>query len=75
MQMRHERSGNTLQASALANEACLRQPTPSAHTRKETQARAENLELERGLQYIDHPGYNQDRGPVLVEMLRVHVDF
>jgi len=28
-----------------------------------------------GLQYIDHPGYNQDRGPVLVEMLRFHVDF
>jgi high affinity Mn2+ porin len=28
-----------------------------------------------GLQYIDDPGYNQDRGPVLVEMLRVHVDF
>jgi high affinity Mn2+ porin len=21
------------------------------------------------LQYIDHPGYNQDRGPVLLEML------
>jgi high affinity Mn2+ porin len=28
-----------------------------------------------GLQYVDHPGYNQDRGPVLVEMLRLHVDF
>lgn len=28
-----------------------------------------------GLQYIDHPGYNQDRGPVLVEMARLHVDF
>jgi len=28
-----------------------------------------------GLQYIDHPGYNRDRGPVLVEMLRLHVDF
>jgi len=28
-----------------------------------------------GLQYIDHPGYNQDRGPVLVGMLRLHVDF
>jgi hypothetical protein len=28
-----------------------------------------------GLQYIDHPGYNQDRGPVLVEMLRLHMDF
>ena len=28
-----------------------------------------------GLQYIDHPGYNRDRGPVLVEMLRLHVEF
>jgi len=28
-----------------------------------------------GLQYIRHPGYNQDRGPVLVEMGRLHVDF
>ena len=28
-----------------------------------------------GLEYIGHPGYNQDRGPVLVEMLRVHADF
>jgi high affinity Mn2+ porin len=28
-----------------------------------------------GLQYIRHPGYNQDRGPVLVETGRVHVDF
>ncbi len=28
-----------------------------------------------GLQYIDHPGYNQDRGPVLVGMLRLHLDF
>jgi carbohydrate-selective porin OprB len=28
-----------------------------------------------GLQYIDHPGYNRDRGPVLVGMLRLHVDF
>jgi high affinity Mn2+ porin len=27
-----------------------------------------------GLQYVDHPGYNQDRGPVLVAMLRLHVD-
>jgi high affinity Mn2+ porin len=26
-------------------------------------------------QYIDHPGYNQDRGPVLVESVRMHVDF
>jgi high affinity Mn2+ porin len=27
------------------------------------------------LQYIDHPGYNQDRGPVLFESVRMHVDF
>jgi high affinity Mn2+ porin len=33
------------------------------------------LSASGGLQYIDHPGYNQDRGPVLVEMLRVHMDF
>jgi hypothetical protein len=33
------------------------------------------LSASGGLQYIDHPGYNQDRGPVLVEMLRLHVDF
>jgi hypothetical protein len=28
-----------------------------------------------GAQYIVHPGYNQDRGPVLVGALRLHVDF
>jgi carbohydrate-selective porin OprB len=33
------------------------------------------LSTSAGLQYIDHPGYNRDRGPVLVEMLRLHVDF
>jgi high affinity Mn2+ porin len=27
------------------------------------------------LQYIDHPGYNKDRGPALVETVRMHVDF
>jgi high affinity Mn2+ porin len=27
------------------------------------------------LQYIDQPGYNKDRGPVLVESVRMHVDF
>jgi high affinity Mn2+ porin len=27
------------------------------------------------LQYINHPGYNQDRGPALVESIRMHVDF
>jgi hypothetical protein len=26
-------------------------------------------------QYIEHPGYNQDRGAVLVESVRMHVDF
>jgi len=28
-----------------------------------------------GLQYIRDPGYNRDRGPALVEMLRLHLDF
>jgi hypothetical protein len=28
-----------------------------------------------GVQFIAHPGYNRDRGPVVVEMLRVHLDF
>ena len=28
-----------------------------------------------GAQYVNRPGYNQHRGPVLVEMLRLHVDF
>ena len=27
------------------------------------------------LQFIDHPGYNQDRGPALVETVRMHLDF
>jgi carbohydrate-selective porin OprB len=26
-------------------------------------------------QYVDHPGYNRDRGPVVVPGLRLHVDF
>ena len=26
-------------------------------------------------QYVTHPGYNRDRGPVLVETVRMHVDF
>jgi hypothetical protein len=40
-----------------------------------------NLHTWRGVyyaldaQFIDHPGYNKDRGPVLVESLRMHVDF
>ena len=28
-----------------------------------------------GFPYVDHPGYNRDRGPVLVPTLRVHVEF
>jgi high affinity Mn2+ porin len=28
-----------------------------------------------GLQHVDHPGYNLDRGPVFVKMLRFHADF
>jgi high affinity Mn2+ porin len=40
-----------------------------------------NVHAWRGLYYavdyqnIQHPGYNQDRGPVNVESVRVHVDF
>ena len=40
-----------------------------------------NLHAWRGVfyaldaQFIEHPGYNQDRGPVLVEAIRMHVDF
>jgi hypothetical protein len=26
-------------------------------------------------QFVSHPGYNQDRGPVMVESVRMHVDF
>jgi high affinity Mn2+ porin len=33
------------------------------------------LSASAGLQYVDHPGYNRDRGPVLVDMLRLHVEF
>ena len=28
-----------------------------------------------GLQYVAHPGYNRDRGPVLVPTLRLHLEF
>ena len=28
-----------------------------------------------GFQYVDHPGYNRDRGPVLAPTLRLHVEF
>ncbi len=40
-----------------------------------------NMHVWRGIyyaldaQYITHPGYNQDRGPVLFESVRMHVDF
>jgi hypothetical protein len=40
-----------------------------------------NLHTWRGIyyaldaQFIEHPGYNQDRGSVLVESVRMHVDF
>ncbi|HZY64115.1 MAG TPA: carbohydrate porin [Edaphobacter sp.] len=40
-----------------------------------------NLHTWRGLyyaldtQFITHPGYNKDRGPVLVSALRMHIDF
>jgi len=27
-----------------------------------------------GFQYVDHPGYNRDRGPVLVPTLRLHLE-
>jgi len=28
-----------------------------------------------GFQYLDHPGYNRDRGPVVVPTLRLHLEF
>jgi high affinity Mn2+ porin len=31
--------------------------------------------LSAGAQYIQNPGYNQDRGPVIVPTARLHVDF
>lgn len=40
-----------------------------------------NLHAWRGLfyaldlQFVDHPGYNRDRGPALVEAVRMHVEF
>ena len=40
-----------------------------------------NLHVWRGvflaadLQYVRHPGYNRDRGPVVVPGLRFHTDF
>ncbi|QHN03333.1 carbohydrate porin [Granulicella sp. WH15] len=51
------------------------------YAREDTLEGYYNLHAWRGvfyaldLQYINHPGYNQDRGPVLVESVRMHVDF
>jgi high affinity Mn2+ porin len=28
-----------------------------------------------GFQYVDHPGYNKDRGPVVAPALRFHFEF
>jgi carbohydrate-selective porin OprB len=28
-----------------------------------------------GVQYVAHPGYNVDRGPVIVPTLRLHLEF
>jgi high affinity Mn2+ porin len=28
-----------------------------------------------GLQYVDHPGYNRDRGPMVAPTLRLHLEF
>ena len=28
-----------------------------------------------GVQYVDHPGYNRDRGPVVAPTLRLHLEF
>jgi len=28
-----------------------------------------------GAQFIVHPGYNRDRGPVFVQMARLHLEF
>ncbi|WP_263415629.1 carbohydrate porin [Terriglobus albidus] len=36
---------------------------------------ARGLSMTLGMQYIGHPGYNRDRGPVLVPSVRTHVEF
>jgi high affinity Mn2+ porin len=28
-----------------------------------------------GFQFVDHPGYDRDRGPVFVPTLRLHIEF
>ncbi|MGO4514764.1 carbohydrate porin [Terriglobus sp. 2YAB30_2] len=38
-------------------------------------ALARGLSMTLGVQYIEHPGYNRDRGPVLVPSVRTHVEF
>jgi len=51
------------------------------YAREDTLEGYYNVRAWRGLYYaldgqcIHHPGYNRDRGPVLVEALRMHVDF
>jgi hypothetical protein len=51
------------------------------YAREDTLEGYYNVHTWRGLyyaldaQYINHPGYNQDRGPVLVESVRMHVEF
>lgn len=36
---------------------------------------ARGLTMSLGASYIAHPGYNQDRGPVIVPSVRAHVEF
>jgi len=51
------------------------------YAREDTLEAYYNLHVWRGVyyaldaQFVEHPGYNQDRGPVLVESVRMHVDF
>jgi len=51
------------------------------YAREDTLEGYYNLHIWKGVyyafdaQFVEHPGYNQDRGPVLVESVRMHVDF
>ncbi|MGZ3434487.1 MAG: carbohydrate porin, partial [Isosphaeraceae bacterium] len=36
---------------------------------------AEHVFLTADLQYVSHPAYNPDRGPVVVDGIRAHVEF
>lgn len=38
-------------------------------------ATVRGLTMTLGMQVIDHPGYNRDRGPVVVPSVRAHVEF